>query len=478
MRIFNSLTRKKEEFKPIRPAEVGMYTCGPTVYDYASIGNFRTYVTSDILRRALAFNGYKVKSVMNITDVGHLTGDNLGDADTGRDRLEIAAEREHKTAWDIAKFYTGVFVKDLQKLNILTPDIMPRATEHITEQIELIRQLEDKGFTYRASDGIYFDTERFEIETEKEYGQLSTMDEIKTGARVEANPEKKNPRDFALWKFSPESGKRQMEWDSPWGFGFPGWHIECSAMSMKYLGETFDIHAGGEDLRQTHHPNEIAQSEGATGKPFVKYWVHTTFLLVDGRKMSKSLENVYTVSDIEKTLPASRQGFSPLALRYLYLTAHYRDPLNFTWNSLQAAQKAYEKLGCQVSGTRETLSSEKLEKLDKYRREFLAAINDDLNTPQALAVLWKVVKSNVPSSDKRGLLLSFDEVLGLDLGQSAKRIARSAKVPVEIERLVNERGGLRKEGKWEEADGVRVRVKELGYEIEDTEKGPQVKKIK
>lgn len=468
MLIFNSLTRKKEEFQPLNSPNVGMYTCGPTVYDYASIGNFRTYTTSDVLRRVLAYNGYKVKSVMNITDVGHLTGDNLGDADLGRDRLEIAAEREHKTAWDIAKFYTEAFTQDLQKLNILPPEVMPKATEHIKEQIDLIQKLEDKGFAYKTSDGIYFDTKKYETETGTEYGQLSTLDEIKAGARIEANPEKKDPRDFALWKFSEKPGQRHMEWESPWGLGFPGWHIECSAMSMKYLGETFDIHVGGEDLRQTHHPNEIAQSEGATGKPFVRYWVHTTFLLVDSKKMSKSTGNVYRVRDIEE------KGISPLALRYLYLTSHYRDPLNFTWDSLQAAQNALERLRNYMlelnKETRTQLSSEKLDKADEYKKRFSQAINDDLNTPQALAVLWEVVKSNIPSIDKRDLLLSFDQVFGLDLG-TVQRI----EVPEGVTALIEEREKLRKEGKWEEADKVRDRVRELGYDVEDTEKGSGVK---
>lgn len=468
--FYNSLARRKEEFRPLSPPTVGMYTCGPTVYDYASIGNFRTYATSDVLRRVLAYNGYKVKSVMNITDVGHLTGDNLGDADLGRDRLEIAAERESKTAWDIAKFYTEAFTKDLQKLNILPPDVMPKATEHIEEQIDLVKKLEARGFTYRTSDGIYFDTKKYETDTGTEYGQLSTLDELKAGARVEANPEKKDPRDFALWKFSGKPRKRQMEWESPWGLGFPGWHIECSAMSMKYLGETFDIHIGGEDLRQTHHPNEIAQSEGATNKPFVKYWIHATFLLIDSKKMSKSIGNVYRIADIEE------KRINPLALRYLYLTSHYRDPLNFTWDSLQAAQNALERLRNYMleldEDTRSQLSSEKLNKTDEYKKKFAQAINDDLNTPRALAVLWETVKSNIPSMDKRDLLLSFDQVFGLDLG-TVQRI----EVPEGVTALIEEREKLREEGKWEEADKVRKKIRKMGYEVKDTEKGPRVKKI-
>lgn len=465
--LYNSLTRKKEEFQPLNPPNVGMYTCGPTVYQYASIGNFRTYVTSDILRRVLVFNGYKVKSVMNITDVGHL----VGDGDVGQDKIAQTAEKERKTAWSIAKFYTEAFMRDMGEMEILEPDVMPRATEHIKEQIELIQRLEEKGFTYKTSDGVYFNTLKYEETTGKKYGELSTLDQIKVGARVEVNPEKKSPRDFALWKFSQEPGKRQMEWDSPWGVGFPGWHIECSAMSMKYLGETIDIHVGGEDLRQTHHPNEIAQSEGATGKPFVRYWVHATFLLVDGQRMGKSLGNIYKVSDIEEN------GINPLALRYLYLTAHYRDPLNFTWESLQAAQNAYEKLSAQciahsAQEERKSLSPEKQDKVDQYRERFLGAVNDDLNTPQALAVLWEAAKSNIPVIDKRDLILSFNEVFGLGLEG-----VQSIEVPEEVDALIKEREELRKEGKWEEGDRIRDKIRELGYEIEDTEKGPRVKRL-
>lgn len=489
MKIFNSLTREVEEFKPVNPPKVGMYTCGPTVYSFTSIGNFRTYVVSDILRRVLSYSGYEVKSVMNITDVGHLTGDNLGDADVGQDRLEVAAEREHKTAWNIANFYTDAFVKDMHKLNILAPDVMPKATDHIKEQITLIKKLEEEGLTYKTSDGIYFDTKIFEEKTGKKYGELSTLDEIKEGARVEKNPEKKDPRDFALWKFSDSTKHRQMEWNSPWGVGFPGWHIECSAMSLKYLTESFDpsgklsvngdnnltidIHLGGEDLRQTHHPNEIAQSEGVTGKPFVKYWVHTTFLLVDVKRMSKSAGNVYTIDNIEE------QGIDPLALRYLFLTTHYRDPLNFTWEGLKAAETAYGRLKNQflefsaAFHSRVELSGEKLEKVDQYRQQFREAMNNDLNTPQALAVVWEVIKSNVPEIDKRDLLLSFDEVLGLGFA-----FVQPIEVPDEVNNLIEERENLRKEGKWTEADSVRNKIKELGYEIEDTAQGARVKLVK
>ncbi len=309
MKLYNSLSRKVEEFKSIKPKNVGVYTCGPTVYDYLTIGNWRTYVLGDLVLRTLKYLGYDVQYIMNITDVGHLTGDNLGDADVGEDRMEKSAKREGKSAWDVAKFYTEDFLDGFGKLNLLEPLQFSKATEHIKEQIKLVLAIEERGFTYQIDDGIYFDTQKYESQGNK-YGELSTLDKIKEGARVKANPQKKDPRDFALWKFSPKNKKRDMEWKSPWGVGFPGWHVECSAMSMKYLGKQFDIHVGGEDLRSTHHPNEIAQSEAATGKkPFVKYWIHGAFLQVDGGRMGKSLGNAYTLQDIEK------KGFESLTLR-------------------------------------------------------------------------------------------------------------------------------------------------------------------
>jgi cysteinyl-tRNA synthetase len=315
LRIYNSLSKNEEVFKPHLPDTVGVYTCGPTVYDYVTIGNWRTYTLGDLLIRALRLNGYKPTYVMNITDVGHLTGDNLGDADTGEDRLEKASRREGKTAWEIAAFYTDDFLQGYKKLNLTQPKLFAKATDHITEQISLVEQLIARGFAYQISDGIYFDTLSYE-NAGFTYGELSNLQMIKEGVRVLINHEKKNPRDFALWKFSTakEGGeKRHMEWPSPWGVGFPGWHIECSAMSMKYLGAQFAIHVGGEDLKSTHHPNEIAQSQGATGLvPFVAYWMHGAFLQVDGGKMGKSLGNAYSLHDIES------HGFSPLALRYFY----------------------------------------------------------------------------------------------------------------------------------------------------------------
>ena len=468
--LTNSLSNKKEKFIPLNSPHVGMYTCGPTVYKDVSIGNFRTYVVADILYRVLEFNGYKVKHVMNLTDVGHLTGDSLGNADIGEDKMEKSAKEQGKTAWDIAKFYIDAFLKDFDELNLIRPAVFPRATEHINEQIDLVKKIEKAGFTYKTSDGIYFDTEAYEKSTGKKYGELSTLESIKEGARVKKNPEKKNPRDFALWKFSGKPGVRQMEWESPWGLGFPGWHLECSAMSMKYLGESFDIHTGGEDLRSTHHPNEIAQSESASGKLFVKYWIHVTFLKIDGQKMSKSKGNAYTLSDIKK------KGYDPMALRYLFLTAYYRDPLNFTWEALTSAQNAYDKLKSRLFSlkgvnARTVLSEGKEEKIEGYRKRFLKAVNDDLDTPKALSILWEAVKSNIPSEDKYDLALYFDEVLGLRLSDFS---SFDIKVPDKVGKLMDERENLRKGGMFEEADKIRERIYELGFVVKDTPQGSKL----
>lgn len=473
LKLYNSLSRKVEEFKSIHPLQVGMYTCGPTVYSFAHIGNFRTYTSADILLRTLEYNGYEVQYIMNLTDVGHLTGDNLGDADLGEDRMEKAAKKEGKTAWEIAQFYTDVFLQDYEKLNLQKPKKFAKATDHIREQIDLVKKLEAKGFTYKTSDGIYFDTAKF-----SKYGELSNLDQVKAGARVEINPEKKNPRDFALWKFSPmaDSGKekRQMEWKSPWGKGFPGWHIECSAMSMKYLGETFDIHTGGTDLRETHHPNEIAQAEAATGKKFVNYWVHGAFILVNGERMSKSQGNLYTVYDIEK------EKYDILALRYLYLQTHYRQEMNFTFVALDAAQNAYKKLVLEISRWEDPiLDSGKVSTSDmkEFEKRFLDALNDDLNTPQALAVMWEVVKSPYPSGAKMRTLFMMDRVLGLNLRELSAQIKiAQGIVPGHIQQMVEQRQSLRKQRKFNAADQIRAKIEKLGYAIEDTKKGIKVKK--
>ena len=446
-----------------------MYTCGPTVYSFAHIGNFRTYTTADLLLRTLKYNGYDVKYVMNLTDVGHLTGDNTGDADTGDDKIQKAAKKEGKTAWEVAQFYTDAFLKDYELLNLEKPERFVKATDHIKEQIELVEKLEEKGFAYTTSDGVYFDTSKFE-----DYGVLSDLDEIKEGARVEINEEKKNPRDFALWKFSPKGdpaersgqGKRQMEWKSPWGLGFPGWHIECSAMSMKYLGETFDIHAGGVDLKQTHHPNEIAQAEAATGKKFVNYWVHSAFILIQGERMSKSLGNNYRLYDLEKS------GYHPITLRYLYLQAHYRKEMNFTFPSLDAAENALKKLLQDIA-----LWDEPAGSLPAFEEKFLAAINDDLNMPQALAIVWEMVKSDNPTGAKAKSLFKMDQVLGLGLMEKREIVKKDQGiVPEHIKEMVMEREELRKNKRYNLADQFRNKIEKPGYVIEASGKGPKERK--
>ncbi|HWY79034.1 MAG TPA: cysteine--tRNA ligase [Candidatus Sulfotelmatobacter sp.] len=469
VRLYNSLTRKVEEFKPIHPLQVGMYTCGPTVYSFAHIGNFRTYTMADILNRVLQYNGYEMTYIINLTDVGHLTGDNLGDADLGEDRMEKAAQKEGKTAWEIAEFYADVFKQDFEKLNLEKPKKFAKATDHIKEQITLIKRLEEKGFTYKTSDGIYFDTANF-----PHYGALSNLDQRKAGARVAINPQKKNQNDFALWKFSPKGEKRHMEWKSPWGVGFPGWHIECSAMSMKYLGETFDIHTGGIDLRETHHPNEIAQAEAATGKKFVNYWVHGAFILVNGERMSKSKGNLYTVYDLEK------EGYDVLALRYLYLQTHYRQEMNFTFEALDAAQNAYKKLIVDVSRWEEPSESQgkvPAGVFESFEKRFLESLNDDLNTPQALAVMWEVVKSPYPSGSKLRMLFKMDRVLGLQIQEMSFKLRNAQHIiPGHIQQLVEERQHMRKLRKFNAADMIRAKIGKLGYQVEDTKKGPKATK--
>lgn len=408
--LYNSLTRQKELFTPIDEKEVKLYTCGPTVYSFSTIGHGRKYVMDDILRRVLTANGFKVNHVQNVTDVGHL----VSDADDGEDKMEKGAKQQGKTVWEIAEFFTKNFYDSMDKLNIIRPSVICKATEHIKEQIELIKKLFKNGYAYDTAEAVYFDTSKF-----KDYGKMfgQKVSEKRIGVRdeVKTDSNKRNPQDFALWfKRVGNFTDHAMHWESPWDDGFPGWHIECSAMSMKYLGDQIDIHTGGEDHLSIHHPNEIAQSEGATGKkPFSKFWVHSAFLTVDGTKMSKSLDNFYTISDIVK------RGFDPLALRYLFLGAHYKKPINFTWVSLDGASKGLKRLQSTVNSLKITdrtiLSQEKNEKVNEYRVKFNQAINDDLNTSKAMAVLFEMLKSNISSEDKYDLAISFDEVLGLNL---------------------------------------------------------------
>lgn len=470
IRFYNSLTRKIESFTAQSADGVGMYTCGPTVYNFVTVGNWRTYTLGDLIGRVLIYNGYKIHYFMNITDVGHLTGDNSGDADTGEDRMQTAVRREGKNAWEIAKFYTDDFKTGYNKLNLLKPESFLPATDHIEEQIALVQKLFDSGIAYKINDGIYFDTLAYEKMGYK-YGELSNLDQIKAGARVEFNNEKRNDRDFALWKFSPKDEKRDMEWQSPWGVGFPGWHIECSAMSMKYLGEQFDLHIGGEDLKSTHHPNEIAQSQGATSKsPFVKFWIHGAFLQVDGGRMGKSLGNAYTLADLEK------RGISPLALRYFYLSGHYRSPLNFTWEALEASEKALSRLKSYMTEhlKNQTQTEEIIEVNQAYKEKFLSAINNDLNMPTALAVIHELLKdSSIFPNVKIKTLLNFDEVLGLELGKAEE----TEEIPASVIEYANEREVARKEKNWSLADELRKKIENAGYTVKDTDNGPKISKI-
>lgn len=465
--LTNSLTRKKEKFEPINPPKVGMYTCGFTVYDYAHIGSGRKYTYDDILRRVLQFNGYDVVHVQNVTDVGHLVSDD----DEGEDKLEKGARKFGKDPWEVANFFTDDFYVSMDKLNILRPNIICRATENIPEQIELIKKLIEKGVAYDTPEAVYFDISKFPNYGNMFGQRLADKKKLSREDLIEGE-HKNNPFDFVLWvKRVGVHENHIMHWNSPWGDGFPGWHIECSAMSMKYLGEQFDIHTGGEDHIPIHHPNEVAQSEAATERsPFVRYWVHYAFLQVDGKKMSKSLGNMFTIHDVEE------KGYDPMSLRYLYLTSHYKDPLNFTWKSLSGSQSALKNLRKQVYAAktqtdRTALSVEKDKKREEYSKLFLEALNDDLNTAKALAVLWEVMKSNIPSEDKYDFALLADEVLGLNLGSY---IPENIEVPKEVEKLLDERNRLRSEGQYEEADNVRNKIAEAGFLIEDTKDGARL----
>ncbi len=430
-----------------------MYSCGPTVYWYQHIGNLRTYIFSDILKKVLKFNGYKVKHVINITDVGHLTSD----ADEGEDKIEKAARKEKKSAQEIANYYFSIFRKDIRELNIEEPTIWCKATEHIKDQIEMIKILEKKGYTYRTSDGIYFDTSKL-----KDYGKLARLDikGLQAGKRVKIG-EKKNKTDFALWKFSKKPGVRQQEWDSPWGIGYPGWHIECSAMSSKYLGKQFDIHTGGIDHIPIHHTNEIAQSESAFGKkPWVRYWLHGNFLVnKEGSKVSKSTGGLYTLTELKE------KGFEPMVYRYFCLGTHYRKKLVFSFENLQNAKNSYARLKNLIN---ETKDDSKIN--EGYLKEFHKAINDDLNMPKALQVLWKLVRDK-NAQGKIGTIRKMEEVTSLNLLKKEE-----LKIPQEVKRLLEEREKARKQKNWKKADKIREKIYKLGYIVEDDKEGTKIKK--
>ena len=453
LRLYDTYTRTMREFEPLDPPNVGLYTCGLTVYDYAHIGNLRTYIFEDILRRVLEYNSYKVEHVQNITDVGHLTSD----ADTGEDKMEKGSRRTGLTAWEIAEKYTQAFKDDLQKLNILEPTIWCKATDHIGEQIALVQCIEEKSYTYRTSDGIYFDTSRLQ-----DYGYLGRLDieGLRAGSRVDL-AEKRNPTDFALWKFSPTDQKRQMEWDSPWGVGFPGWHIECSAMAHKCLGSFFDIHCGGEDHIPIHHTNEIAQTQACYGTKLANFWMHGYFLQLDSMKMAKSAGVFLRLQSVID------RGYDPLTYRYFCLNAHYRSKLNFTWEGMDGAQTALNRLRATSCDWGLPGSVD-----ETYLERFIKRINEDLNMPRALALTWDLVKSDLSPSMKKATLIEFDKVLGLRL---ADWEPVEETVPAEIVALVEQRQKARAEKRWQESDSLRDQISEAGYEIQDTPEGPRVR---
>ena len=464
--FYNTLTRKKEEFHSIDENRVRMYSCGPTVYSYAHIGNFRTYIFMDTLRRVLKYNGYELKHVMNITDVGHLESD----ADEGEDKMEKAARKEQKDPYEIANFYTEIFLKDMGKLNIDKPEIITKATENISQMIEYVKEIIKNGYAYETSKGIYFDISKLD-----KYPVLSNrkLDDQIAGARVDVDPEKKNPYDFALWIKAPEN--HIMKWESPWGLSYPGWHLECSTMGRRFLGEEFDIHTGGVDHIPTHHENEIAQSKGATGKIPAHVWMHCEYLQVDGGKMSKSLGNTYTISQLQE------KGISPLAFKLFCFTAHYRNKLNFTFEGAYGAQKALERLYDSYVKNINGVDDVDEDIIKEYEERFLAYINDDMNMPGAMSVVWEIARNTKKSTKFADLLLKFDNVLGLDMKNAEKYLLEfkheeSEELPEEIKALVEERKQARAEKNWAKSDEIRDKIISLGYSIKDTKDGIIVKK--
>lgn len=463
MYLHNTATRKKDEFVPQNPQNVTMYCCGPTVYNFAHIGNLRTYIFEDLLSRTIRLR-HPLTHVMNVTDVGHL----VSDADDGEDKMELGAAREGKSAWDIAKFYEEKFWADYDALHCTRPTVVSRATQHIKEMIALVKTLEDKGYTYRTSDGIYYDTSKFD-----RYDALvghARISGLQGGARVEMSDEKRNPTDFALWKFSPKDKKRQMEWDSPWGVGFPGWHIECSAMAMKYLGNTLDIHCGGIDHVTIHHTNEIAQSEAATGKKYVNYWVHGEFLILRSGKMSKSGGTFVTVDVLKE------KGYDPLAYRYLCLSAHYRTQLEFSYESMDAAAKSLKNLRALCVQVKKAAGAPaETEKSKAWKDKFTAAMEDDLNAPKALALTWEAVRNAELSADEKLDFLTFaDSILALDLFR--EEASPEADIPADVQSLLDARAAARKAKDWKKSDELRDEIAQAGYLVKDTPQGQQVEK--
>ncbi|MEX0917030.1 MAG: cysteine--tRNA ligase [Candidatus Paceibacterota bacterium] len=466
--LTNTLSGKKEEFFSLKKKKASMYSCGLTVYDYAHVGNLRSFLLPDILRRTLVINGYEVKQAINFTDFGHLTSD----ADEGDDKMTYALKKAGKEVsiknmQELGRFYEEAAIEDLKALNIETKDtLFPRASEHIDEQIMVLKTLEEKGYTYETSDGVYFDTSKY-----RDYGKLGNIDieHIREGARIKKNEEKKNPTDFVLWKKSADFG-----WDSPWGMGFPGWHIECTAMIFSNLGKQIDVHTGGADLIPIHHNNEIAQGEAASGKKYASYWLHNAFVTVEGQKISKSLGNTIMLKNV------TDRGISPFAYRYFVLSAHYRTPINFTWEALEGAHTALTRLHRFFV---EDLPTKNGVVEESYQKRFLEIINNDLDTPKALALLQELTKDgNLSPGNKRATLLYFDQVLGLGFAEGKKRleemlslkVVKPEDLPKKVQKLVDEREEARKEKDWEKADAFRKKIEKEGYSIKDTEKGPEI----
>lgn len=462
--LHNSLSRKKELFQPIGSDGVKIYSCGPTVYKPAHIGNFRTYTMVDVLIRSLKFNGYNIKYVSNLTDVGHLTGDNNGNASIGEDRLELSAKSESLSIWEIAEKYTNFFLNDYRQMQLTEPIIFCKATDNIKEQIEMVKVLEKKGFTYVTEDGVYFDTSKF-----KNYGELSNLTNDNLLTRIGDKLDKKSNQDFALWKFTEKDLKREMEWGSPWGRGFPGWHIECSAMCTKYLGESIDIHCGGLDLKSTHHPNEIAQSEGVSGKKFSNVWLHVSFLQVDGKKMSKSLNNTYLLNDIYD------KGFSFRELKLFYYSTHYRNNINLTKDSLLNARIILNKI--KFVFTNNSIDLSLCRESSEYMENFLSYISNDLDFPKCITLIIDLVRDKkVNSGEKIKTFLKFDEVLGLDLKEFLNKTQMVA-IPKNVSNLLLQREMAKNEKNWQEADRIRDVIFNLGYKVVDKKTEQEITKI-
>lgn len=460
LKLYNTLTRKKEEFVPLKKGTVKMYSCGPTVYNYAHIGNMRAYIFMDTLRKVLKYNGYKVKHVMNITDVGHL----VSDADEGEDKMAKTARIENRSVYEIAKEYTDAFMKDIKALNIDTPEHIAKATEHIREMEIYVNDIVKNGYAYETSKGVYFDTSKL-----PNYGKMlsnNNIDDLKAGARVEVDTEKRNPQDFALWIKAPK--EHIMKWNSKWGLCYPGWHIECSAMSRKYLGDKFDIHTGGVDHIPIHHENEIAQSIGATGHNLANYWMHVEFLLIDGGKMSKSLGNVYTLNDLKA------KGIDALSYRYFTYSSHYRNKLNFTWDAIKSAKNSLNKLRDMIALHKDV--NKKIDKniISKYEEQFLDAVNDDMNMPVAISIVWEIAKEKEKSNDFYELIKKFDSVLSLDLDKNDKE---DINIPEDIKLILNERKDARENKNFAKSDELRDKLKELGYIVKDTKDGQIIEKV-